>query len=87
MRKSPNSGTPVISLSCHEKGVYKVANFKVLTDGQGQFYLYDDTGRELKFPTLEAMLDYYKTHDPTQKGGLPHQLQQCLPFSRKILGR
>lgn len=59
----------------------------MLNDERKQYYLYDDTGRALKFPTLEAMLDHYKTHDTELKGGLPHQLQQCLPFSRKVLGR
>jgi hypothetical protein len=87
VRLSPNLGTPVISLSCEEGGQYKVANFQVVKDKRNQYYLYDKTENNLKFPTLESMLDHYKNHNPQDAGGLPHQLKRCLPFSRAVLGR
>lgn len=87
MRKSPNSGTPVISLSWFEAGQARVANFKVLQDERNMFFIYVDKGDPIKFPSLFAMLQYYRTHDTETTGGLPHQLLRCLPFTRAKLGR
>lgn len=45
-------------------------------------YIFDKTGVERRFVTLQDLLTHYKKHDPKEKGGLPARLEICLPYTK-----
>lgn len=83
IRRSAKDSALVLSLmtepSRSDPNRPKVAHYKIVEENN-IFYIQDNQGTEMRFPSLATLLQHYENPDKKQRMGLPVALKRVLPF-------